>query len=83
MMFSLGMVDGDIFKGPTSSALIVILFTLFYFFMTFFLVTVFAGIYIDSYRMTVMDYGYAFIEDNPWTTAGNFSLYLAGSHNNL
>lgn len=73
LMFGLGQVDGEIFLGSEASTPIVLLFTVFYFFVTFFLVTVFAGIYIDNYRVTVMDYGYNFIEKESWTYRGNLT----------
>lgn len=70
LMFGFGQVNGSVFVGSKASTLIVIFFALFYFFVTFFLVTVFAGIYIDSYRVTIMDYGYHFIDKNKWTYKG-------------
>ena len=44
--------------------------TFFYFVIVFFLISVFLGIFIDSYRLVIMDLGYSFGRQNAWKLSG-------------
>ena len=46
--------------------------TFFYFVIVFFLISVFLGIFVDSYRMVIMDIGYSFGRQSSWKLSGFF-----------
>jgi len=48
--------------------------TFFYFVIVFFLISVFLGIFIDSYRLVIMDLGYSFGRQNAWKLSG-FNIF--------
>lgn len=50
-----------------------IFLSFFYFVIIFFLLSVFLGIVIDSYRLVVMDQGYSLNKENSWKLSGIFS----------
>lgn len=64
LLFGLGQAPGDIFDSDTSAPMTIVFFTIYYFFVVFFFITVFAGIYIDSYRVVVMQSGYGLAQED-------------------
>lgn len=73
LLLSVGKADViTLVKINTYWTLLFLLF--FYFVIVFFLISVSLGIFVDSYRIVVMDVGYSFGRQNVWKLSGFFIL---------